>query len=621
MKSRCRKNLTHRLTVNAKAPNPLRVDPTRTSTLRRQHVTRIRRRFALLRGRIIKLVTDEDAFGLKVVTNYDPDQARDDQGRFSSGGGGGAAVHEVRISDLLHTPAMPAIKDAIKGLREKIGSKFKEYIDKTPGGKYLREKSAALSGKLKERYGEKTMGRIVSGATSLAWGITIGSAALGTPIPVPAAGLVLAGVALAETHLQVRRAARALTGNEFDPDQPRDDDGRFAAIHGLSTGAIKELASKWAEKQGSEEGLTPKDINEGFCSWFAHAAVRSIQEKRGREVGVAGHKNEDADVYTSRTNMDSEGEGHMWVTAGGKHFDAEAPHGVNNPTDLPWFSRHPGFSSIGRATLMTVNVELTDEEIHHEAEILLRDVALSGHRLATNRWQAVTTSQKVDQFQQWLRQQYAELLIGANDERVWHTYAEAGYKKGAGRAFDDSRKSSRTAAQRDQSTAVPGTSPMDFHAGTRDEFLRSTFAQPVSVERIKYLASRSFDDLENVTSDLSARLSRSLGDGLTQGTSPRELARSMSEDLDISQGRAELIARTEIIRAHSEGQLDALENMGVEEVGVMVEWLATEDGRQCEECASMAGSILDIEDARGMIPFHPNCRCCWVPAVPSPEEE
>lgn len=64
-------------------------------------------------------------------------------------------------------------------------------------------------------------------------------------------------------------------------------------------------------------------------------------------------------------------------------------------------------------------------------------------------------------------------------------------------------------------------------------------------------------------------------------------------------------------RAHSEGQLDAVEGMGMDSVGVEMEWLTS--GEPCSACAAMAGNVYSVKDARGKIPAHPGCLCCWVP--------
>jgi len=77
---------------------------------------------------------------------------------------------------------------------------------------------------------------------------------------------------------------------------------------------------------------------------------------------------------------------------------------------------------------------------------------------------------------------------------------------------------------------------------------------------------------------------------------------------------SEVIARTEANRAFNEGNLDALDQAGISDV----QFLLASDA--CEECRAVSESIqgeklgksMSIDDARGMIPVHPNCRCTWI---------
>lgn len=213
-----------------------------------------------------------------------------------------------------------------------------------------------------------------------------------------------------------------------------------------------------------------------------------------------------------------------------------------------------------------------------------------------------TSSDKVLAFQRWLSQQMQSFITGRTQEDLWRMYAEAGYRKGAGRAFDDAKG------------VLKGQKALDYYSGTKDEFLRSSFANPVSVEKVKLLAGRSFDDLENITADMSTRMSRVLTDGLVQGQSPREVARALNKAVDIGSKRALDIAATECIRCHAEGQLDALERLGVEQVGAAVEWGDAGDEKVCERCSTLNGITLTIKEARGKIPLHVRCRCAWLPA-------
>lgn len=229
-------------------------------------------------------------------------------------------------------------------------------------------------------------------------------------------------------------------------------------------------------------------------------------------------------------------------------------------------------------------------------------------------WKFYTSPEKIEAFQEWLSQQLGDTVTGKSQEVLWKAYIQSGYMKGVARSFDDTRGNATKALADTQDK-------MDFYNGSREEFLRSSFSQPVAVEKVQLLAGRSFDDLENITDDMSTRMSRVLVDGLVEGNSPREVGKALSSEVDLGLSRSTSIARTEIIRAHAEGQLDSLERMGIKEVGVMVELSSAGDDSVCEECASMNGTIMDIDDAHGLIPVHPNCRCAFIPYIPDTEDE
>ena len=216
------------------------------------------------------------------------------------------------------------------------------------------------------------------------------------------------------------------------------------------------------------------------------------------------------------------------------------------------------------------------------------------------RWRFSTDSAKVRQFQQWFATQVQQEIIASSAAQLetayYKKFVEDGYKKGAGRAFDDTRK----ASLHDQDSL------RDFYAGSKDEFLRSSFAQPIAIDKIKQITGRVYTDLKGVDASMASRITRTLADGLAQGANPRTIARGMVKTLDMGKTRALTIARTEIIRAHAEGQLDAMDKMGVAQVGVMVEWSAAYDDRTCPLCADMDGVVLTLKEARGIIPRHPN---------------
>lgn len=224
--------------------------------------------------------------------------------------------------------------------------------------------------------------------------------------------------------------------------------------------------------------------------------------------------------------------------------------------------------------------------------------------VSNQRWKFRTSPEQLKAFLAWLKELTGRIFLGSGGEeqdQYWQQYVEEGFKKGAGRAFDDVKKP----AVQDK---------LDFYDGTKEQFLKSSFGQPESVNKVKLLAGRVFTDLQGVTQDMSTKMSRTLTDGLVQGQNPRTIARALVADLNFSQTRAETIARTEIIRAHAEGALQSLEELGVEEIGVMVEWDTAGDGRVCPKCQELDGVVLKIEEAHGLLPRHPQCRCAFLPA-------
>lgn len=232
-----------------------------------------------------------------------------------------------------------------------------------------------------------------------------------------------------------------------------------------------------------------------------------------------------------------------------------------------------------------------------------------------HKFQFLSTSAQQQAFLAWLKKQVQFRIMGNTVEQIekawWTQYAEAGYRQGAGRAFDDVQQ---------KATGKAGVG--DFYQGSKDEFLRSSFGRPVQVERIKILASRTYQDLVGINEAMATGISRSLLDGLVRGDNPRTIADDIEENVEgIGAYRAETIARTEIIRAHAEGQLDALEAMGVEQVGVMVEWSTAGDDRVCSLCEELEGVVLKLSEAHNKIPFHPNCRCSFLPANVGEDED
>jgi SPP1 gp7 family putative phage head morphogenesis protein len=157
---------------------------------------------------------------------------------------------------------------------------------------------------------------------------------------------------------------------------------------------------------------------------------------------------------------------------------------------------------------------------------------------------------------------------------------------------------------------------VEGYRGAREAFLQSAFGAPERVSKIELLATRAFEDLRGITSAMGQQINRILADGMSHGLGPGTMAKTMADTISgISRTRAEVLARTETIHAHAEGQLDSFEDLKIPTLGVMVEWSTAGDEKVCEACEDMEGRTFKIEESRGLIPRHPNCRCAWIPAV------
>jgi len=148
------------------------------------------------------------------------------------------------------------------------------------------------------------------------------------------------------------------------------------------------------------------------------------------------------------------------------------------------------------------------------------------------------------------------------------------------------------------------------------ETIQNAFNAPRHVDGAALVYTRAYNELEGVTTDMGKQMSRELAEGLTQGENPRKIARRMTDRIDkIGVSRARTIARTETVRGHNEGALNRYQAVEgrLDGVTVIAEWSTAQDSDVCVICRSFQGQEFKLDEARGRIPAHPNCRCTWVP--------
>ena len=237
------------------------------------------------------------------------------------------------------------------------------------------------------------------------------------------------------------------------------------------------------------------------------------------------------------------------------------------------------------------------------------------------------SSEKVEAFIAWLIEQEERGILeitfrqqlGVGAEDAWtNTYLQSAYQKGIARA----RNELRAAGYRSKSgEEIP---ELDT-----DDLISAAFNQPFHADRAGVIYSRVYQELKGITSQMDTQISRILAQGILDGKNPREIAKLLTAtisgpvgDLGITdtlgrfipaERRAVMLARTEIIRAHHLANVTEMRNWGVEGVKVKAEWQTAGDSRVCEKCASLQGKVYTLDEIEGMLPLHPNCRCCALP--------
>lgn len=238
--------------------------------------------------------------------------------------------------------------------------------------------------------------------------------------------------------------------------------------------------------------------------------------------------------------------------------------------------------------------------------------AQDGFGLRTNRgeFEFERSAQKVEAFMSWLRQasreQILDIRYGAplaqSAQTAWaNIYIDTAYQRGIASAASEMRS---------QGAAVS------------DRWVDAAFNRPIHADRVGLIYTRNYAELDGITQAMDQQISRVLAQGIAEGRGPREIARLLNERVDkIGITRARVLARTEIISAHAEASLNAYEEAGLDGVNIRAEVLTAGDDKVCEICEDLASrGPYSIDEARGMIPAHPNCRCTLLPIVENPRE-
>lgn len=119
-----------------------------------------------------------------------------------------------------------------------------------------------------------------------------------------------------------------------------------------------------------------------------------------------------------------------------------------------------------------------------------------------------------------------------------------------------------------------------------------TFDQ-IDAEAIAWIEHNAKNAAFSITDTQYARLRWSLMEGIADGESIWTLRKRIEEAMEIARTRAEMIARTEVLKASNRGSLLSYKMSGLVEGKA---WSATYDRRTCEACAEMDGKTMPLDE-------------------------
>jgi SPP1 gp7 family putative phage head morphogenesis protein len=138
---------------------------------------------------------------------------------------------------------------------------------------------------------------------------------------------------------------------------------------------------------------------------------------------------------------------------------------------------------------------------------------------------------------------------------------------------------------------------------------------PSAVDWVKEHAAET---IKGISEDTRAQIRDLIEESFSDQFDVEDLAGEIA-DIIGDDARAEVIARTEVMRASNAGQIEAWDQ--ATEAGLLTgneskEWIVTPDDRLCPICEPMDGvqvgldEMFDVDgDQVDEPPAHPNCRC------------
>ena len=151
---------------------------------------------------------------------------------------------------------------------------------------------------------------------------------------------------------------------------------------------------------------------------------------------------------------------------------------------------------------------------------------------------------------------------------------------------------------------------LNFIDGAFSEFKDRAFKQStlgLVIERVRR-------DLLGQLNRLQSNLEREFANLLSSGMSQKDFKKALTGLFQKAKDSAVVLTGDGIIRAYNEGSLDGMDALGIRIVSLEVELVTAGDENVCTLCEDAAGKYT-LEEARGLLPIHPRCRCRFIPEL------
>lgn len=231
---------------------------------------------------------------------------------------------------------------------------------------------------------------------------------------------------------------------------------------------------------------------------------------------------------------------------------------------------------------------------------------------------------RVQDFMDWLKRQedrtvleqrnFAQIATGVLPWVAYYIYLA--YLKGVHRARSEMRALGYTIPERFEYDEV------------NEEFVEEDIQRALQQEQhrqaFELLYGKAYTELQGAVAAMNQQVSRVVTDSLLQRKPVTQIADDVNERIDkVGLYRGRLISRTETIRTFNTAMLREMEQWGVEQVTAEVEYVfrTSHDNRVCSICAGLEGTVYTIEEAEGVLPIHPACRCVFVPRANAKQKE